>query len=154
MLPRRLPLRRQWQWRSQSSGDSSWLALRRLGGAPQGIAFGLAPKARLPLPPESGAAYARFVADRTAYSGESAAYLCMRPGEQAPFGAEAPLAGLVVLDRGAAGAGLEPLSAAASVRALVPHCYAAGRPALALVRDRKMAFLLARQNDMAPVNVH
>lgn len=25
---------------------------------------------------------------------------------------------------------------------------------LALVRDRRMAFLLARQNDMAPVNVH
>ena len=25
---------------------------------------------------------------------------------------------------------------------------------LALVRDRKMAFLLARQHDMAPVNVH
>ena len=25
---------------------------------------------------------------------------------------------------------------------------------LALVRDRRMAFLLARQNDMAPVSVH
>jgi hypothetical protein len=25
---------------------------------------------------------------------------------------------------------------------------------LALVRDRKLAFMLARQNDMAPVNVH
>ena len=25
---------------------------------------------------------------------------------------------------------------------------------LALVRDRRMAFLLARQNDLAPVNVH
>lgn len=25
---------------------------------------------------------------------------------------------------------------------------------LALVRDRTMAFMLARQNDMAPVNVH
>lgn len=25
---------------------------------------------------------------------------------------------------------------------------------LALVRDRKMAFILARQNDLAPVNVH
>lgn len=25
---------------------------------------------------------------------------------------------------------------------------------LALVRDRKLAFLLARQNDLAPVNVH
>lgn len=25
---------------------------------------------------------------------------------------------------------------------------------LALVRDRKMAFILARQHDMAPVNVH
>ena len=25
---------------------------------------------------------------------------------------------------------------------------------LALVRDRKLAFMLARQNDLAPVNVH
>ena len=25
---------------------------------------------------------------------------------------------------------------------------------LALVKDRKMAFILARQNDLAPVNVH
>lgn len=25
---------------------------------------------------------------------------------------------------------------------------------LALVKDRKLAFMLARQNDMAPVNVH
>jgi hypothetical protein len=25
---------------------------------------------------------------------------------------------------------------------------------LALVRDRKLAFILARQNDLAPVNVH
>ena len=25
---------------------------------------------------------------------------------------------------------------------------------LALVRDRKMAFVIARQNDLAPVNVH
>lgn len=25
---------------------------------------------------------------------------------------------------------------------------------LALVRDRRMAFILARQNDLAPVNVH
>lgn len=35
--------------------------------------------------------------------------------------------------------------------------YALHRPdgeRLALVRDRQMAFLLARQNDLAPVNVH
>jgi hypothetical protein len=30
----------------------------------------------------------------------------------------------------------------------------AGGDRLALVRDREMAFALARQNDMAPVNVH
>jgi hypothetical protein len=30
----------------------------------------------------------------------------------------------------------------------------AGGDRLALVRDRDMAFALARQNDMAPVNVH
>jgi len=32
------------------------------------------------------------------------------------------------------------------------HDESGGR--LALVADRKMAFMLARQNDMAPVNVH
>jgi hypothetical protein len=31
---------------------------------------------------------------------------------------------------------------------------AAGGDRLALVKDREMAFALARQNDMAPVNVH
>lgn len=31
---------------------------------------------------------------------------------------------------------------------------ATGGDRLALVRDREMAFALARQNDMAPVNVH
>ena len=30
----------------------------------------------------------------------------------------------------------------------------AGGDRLALVRDRRLAFALARQNDMAPVNVH
>jgi len=37
------------------------------------------------------------------------------------------------------------------------HIYAvhtADGERLALVRDRKMAFVLARQNDFAPVNVH
>lgn len=37
------------------------------------------------------------------------------------------------------------------------HIYAvhdADGARLAFVRDRKMAFLLAQQNDMAPVNVH
>ncbi len=107
----------------------------RLGGAPQAVAFGLAPKARLPLPPDCGAEYGRFVADRTVLSGAAAAYLRMQPGEQAPRGAAAPLAALVVLARGAAEEGLELLSPAAAVRALVPHCYAAGRPAVTLVRD-------------------
>jgi len=32
--------------------------------------------------------------------------------------------------------------------------YSANGEQLALVRDREMAFILARQNDYAPVNVH
>ncbi len=62
-------------------------------------------------------------------------YLRLRPGEQAPPGATAPLAAVAVLARGAAGEGMETLSPAQAVRALVPHCYTAGRPAAALLRD-------------------
>ncbi|WP_127901025.1 DUF1150 family protein [Solirhodobacter olei] len=53
-----------------------------------------------------------------------------------------------------------PEEVRAEVRAQIgdqPMLYAvhgADGERLALVRDRKMAFLLARQNDMAPVNVH
>ncbi|MCV2866422.1 DUF1150 domain-containing protein [Defluviimonas sp. WL0075] len=39
------------------------------------------------------------------------------------------------------------------IKTLYAVCDADGER-LALVKDRKMAFLLARQNDMAPVNVH
>ncbi|MCT8330445.1 DUF1150 domain-containing protein [Albidovulum sediminis] len=39
------------------------------------------------------------------------------------------------------------------VKTLYAVCDADGER-LALVRDRRMAFLLARQNDLAPVNVH
>ncbi len=106
----------------------------RPGDAPEAMSFGLAPKARQPLPPGSGAAYARFIMERTAYAGEIATYLRMKPGEAAPFGATAPLAAVVILARGASGDGPAPLSPSQAVRALVPHCYAADRPADALVR--------------------
>ncbi|MCV2869540.1 DUF1150 domain-containing protein [Defluviimonas sp. WL0002] len=39
------------------------------------------------------------------------------------------------------------------VKTLYAVCDADGER-LALVKDRRMAFLLARQNDMSPVNVH
>ncbi len=42
---------------------------------------------------------------------------------------------------------------AAGVETLFAVHNAAGER-LALVRDRKMAFVLARQNDLSPVNVH
>ena len=43
------------------------------------------------------------------------------------------------------------------IRAGLDRLYAVHRPdgeRLALVRDREMAFALARQNDLAPVNAH
>ncbi len=106
-------------------------------GTAEAVSFGLAPKARLPLPVESDPGYARFIADRTTFFGEIAAYLRMRPGEQAPLGALAPLAGIAVLARGAEAVGkvgVERMAPAAAVRALVPHCYAGGRPAAALLQ--------------------
>ena len=48
----------------------------------------------------------------------------------------------------------EEIRAQAMGRDRIYALHDAGGGRLALVADRKMAFILARQNDMAPVSVH
>lgn len=48
----------------------------------------------------------------------------------------------------------EELRAQAMGRERIYALHDAGGERLALVADRKLAFILARQNDMAPVSVH
>ena len=99
----------------------------------EGISVGLAPKMRLPLPPGCGDAFARYVEARTAYAGETAAYLRPQPGEAARPGARAALAAIVVLDRGGGEAALVRLGAADTIRALISHCFAPHIPAERMV---------------------
>jgi hypothetical protein len=97
------------------------------------LALGLTPKMRWPLPP-SDETFARFIDDRAAWWGETAAILRMRPGEAAPRDSVAPLAGIVMLARGDHAESLTPLGAAEAIRALLPHCFAPHIPPARLLR--------------------
>ena len=93
------------------------LALRREEGRSIGIALGLAPKVRLPLP-ASAAALAEFARPRTRRSWPSRAYLSLAPEEQAEAGCAVPVAACLLLDRSGGEAKLEPAPPARLVHAL------------------------------------
>jgi hypothetical protein len=65
----------------------------------QGVALGIPPRLRLPLPEELGAAARRFVDDRRGAASERYLYLDLSPRELAPHGTRAPVRGFVLLDR-------------------------------------------------------
>ena len=123
-------------------GDDQ-LALDLGQDPPVGICLGLAPKARLPLPPEAGAAYERFIADRRAAVPGDVAYLRLRAGEAASFGASAPLATLILPVRCPdGGESFEPAHRATVVRTVLENVYAPHLATGALVP--RIAALAAR----------
>ena len=83
------------------------LGLCRERDGSTGIALGLAPKLRLPLP-HSAAALAKFAAARTRRDWPNLAYLELRPEEQAAAGVQAPVAACLLLDRSGGAPALEP----------------------------------------------
>lgn len=98
-----------------------------------GQCLGLAPKARLPLPPEAGAAFADFVAANTVREMAGQAYLRLARGS-ATFGEACPVGALILADRreGAATV-LEPAGRGELMRALIGQSYAPHIPAERLV---------------------
>jgi hypothetical protein len=110
------------------------LAVRLDGAGPEAMALGVAPKLRLPPPPEL-AADAAWLDARAGLRRPGLLYLRPGPQELARLGARAPLARLIVLDRtaGPGRAGLAPLAPAEALRALLPQCFAPGLPAGALL---------------------
>jgi len=115
-------------------GDDQ-LALRFAPDGVSGIAFGMAPRARLPLPFDAGKAYERFIAARAAARHGRGMILALRPGEFAGVGEEAPLATLLFLDRRDAGpARLDVLSPAATTHELLAHLRAPHLELPAIVR--------------------
>jgi hypothetical protein len=65
----------------------------------RGVALGIAPRLRLPLPRGAGRQLRRFVARHRGPSNGRYLYLNLPPGILAPHGRQAPVGGFVVLDR-------------------------------------------------------
>ena len=123
-------------------GDDQ-LALDLGQDPPAGVCLGLAPKARLPLPPEAGTAYARFIADRRIELPGTVAYLRLRETEAVPFGTAAPLATLILPARAPSGGeNFEPAHRAAVVKTVLENVYAPHLETGALVP--RIAALAAR----------
>lgn len=64
-----------------------------------GVAMGLAPRLRLPLPEGMGGAFHDFVRARTGPRNKASQYVDLAPGELAELGASAPIIGIVKLAR-------------------------------------------------------
>jgi hypothetical protein len=64
-----------------------------------GVSFGLLPRLRLPLPETMTARAKKFATDRRGLSDRRYQYIAMKSNELAPFGEQAPIASLVILDR-------------------------------------------------------
>lgn len=93
--------------------------------AARGLALGLMPKLRLPLPADCGARFAEFVDGYTELRDDEMAYLKLWEGEAAGFGEAAPVSALIVLDRREEGpVRLAPESPTAMARALLGNCFA------------------------------
>jgi hypothetical protein len=83
------------------------LGLCRQHGQSVGIALGLAPKLRLPVPP-SATGLADFAAARASRRETALTYLALGPEEQALAGTKATIAACLLLQRDGDGARLEP----------------------------------------------
>jgi hypothetical protein len=98
-----------------------------------GLCLGLTPKLRLPLPPEAGDGFSRFVASRTLREMAGQAYLALEE-ESAGFGEECPVGALVLADRReGAETSLAPAGRGELMRALIAQSYAPHIPAERLI---------------------
>lgn len=101
------------------------LAIRaRENGTIECLSLGVAPKARLPLPPESGTDFARFIEEHCAARGKTMAHLYLPPAVKAPLGEVGEGRALIVIDRRGKPTPprLEPLSASHILRDTLPKC--------------------------------
>jgi hypothetical protein len=95
----------------------------------RGIAMGLAPILRKPLPRNLGATFTNFIAERRGPSNRNWTYVTLRDGEIAPFGDLAPIKGLVLLERNSRrGAELEAVSRSQMLKEIILQNFASAVP--------------------------
>ena len=96
------------------------ILMRLEEGAAEGIALGLRPKVRRPIPPGFGRDFADFARDRTVLETDVFVALALDANLQAPFAHRRPVGAIVVLERTPAdGQRLTRTSASAALRRLL-----------------------------------
>ncbi len=104
-------------------------------GSLDGIAMGIAPLLRKPLPPALGGELIGFIAKHAGPSSETRTYVCLGAGHTAPFERRKPIQALVLLDRRPTGrAALEPVAKPEMLREVVMQNFGA-RASPTLVLD-------------------
>jgi hypothetical protein len=100
-----------------------------LPGGP-GMALGVSPRLRLPLPDGLGERSLRFIEQRRGAANKQYLYVELEPHEQAPFGTEARFGGFVLLNRRESGAAsLSPASSGEVLKQAVLRNFARQVPA-------------------------
>ena len=96
----------------------------------RGMALGIAPRLRLPLPETVSAEFSRFVTADRGPAGTRYKYLDLGPDRLAPFGSQAPIGAFVLLDRrDGAEAALTPLDRGEALRRVIARNFARRVPA-------------------------
>jgi Coenzyme PQQ synthesis protein D (PqqD) len=90
----------------------------------RGVALGIAPRLRKPLPKRLGARLVRFVTERAGPADRRWVYVELRDGEIAPLGATAPVEAFVLLQRGSGAATLEPVAKSEMLREILLQNFA------------------------------
>lgn len=96
----------------------------------QGLAIGISPRLRLPLPETVGERSRRFIEERAGATNAQYLYVELDERRQAPFGEQSPFAGFVLLERrDGSPALLEPVSDGETLKQLVLRNFARRIPA-------------------------
>lgn len=103
----------------------------------RGVALGIAPRLRKPLPQGVGAHWLRFVNERAGPADRRWVYVELRDGEIAPLGDALPIAAFVLLARGSAGATLETVAKSDMLKEILLQNFARQVPPVELL-DRLM----------------
>jgi len=111
-----------------------------------GMALGILPRLRLPLPTSAGEDYRAFVAARQGLSRWRWVYLALQDGELAPFGEMLPIAAIVALSRSPRQrpAKLSELPLAAALRAVIDRNFAEEIPPATIFDELREIAVSAR----------
>jgi hypothetical protein len=96
----------------------------------RGIALGIVPRLRPPLPPDMSPSFRRFVDGRRGHAYVNRLYVTLRDGEIAPLGETAPVGGVVLLERSTEGAAsLRRVDPAEALERVILQNFAGALPA-------------------------